>query len=57
MNYLYLGTLKPTSDDREILVTSWEVVIEVIMSVVLKTDITLMRTVLKICDNLYSLQS
>ena len=52
-----MGTLKPTSDDRKILVPSWEVVIEVIMSVVLKTDITLMRTVLKICDNMYSLQS
>ena len=36
---------------------SWEVVIEFLVSVVLTTAITLVRTVLKLRDNLYSLPS
>ena len=36
---------------------SWEVMIEVFMSVVLTTDITLITTVLIVFDNLHSLQS
>ena len=36
--------------------TSWGVVIEVVMYVVLTTAITLVTTVLILCDNLYLLQ-